>query len=84
MQGGKKLDFYERDECKPVLLGLSLAGNLVKPPLSLYGTEWRDRGYRLSTVSINSKCCVIYLSLWVAAGRKNKLATLLNLLSLCM
>jgi hypothetical protein len=30
MQGGKKLDFAERDECKPVLLGLSLAGNLVK------------------------------------------------------
>jgi hypothetical protein len=26
-----KLDFAERDECKPVLLGLSLAGNLVKP-----------------------------------------------------
>ncbi len=48
MQGGKKLDFSERDECKPVLLGLSLAGNLVKPLKSLYGTEWRDRGYRLS------------------------------------
>ncbi len=28
MQGGKKLDFAEREECKPVLLGLSLAGNL--------------------------------------------------------
>jgi hypothetical protein len=24
-----------------------LAGNLVKPLLSLYGTEWRERGYRL-------------------------------------
>jgi hypothetical protein len=22
-----------------------LAGNLVKPLLSLYGTEWRERGY---------------------------------------
>ncbi len=33
------------DQCKPVLLGLSLAGNLVKPLLSLYGTEWRERGY---------------------------------------
>jgi len=25
------VDFAERYECKPVLLGLSLAGNLVKP-----------------------------------------------------
>jgi hypothetical protein len=41
------LDFAERDECKPVLLGLSLAGNVVKPLLSLYGTEWRERGYEL-------------------------------------
>jgi hypothetical protein len=24
-----------------------LAGNLVKPLLSLYGTEWRERGYGL-------------------------------------
>jgi hypothetical protein len=43
-----KLVFAERDERKPVLLGLSLAGNLVKPLLSLYGTEWRERGYGLS------------------------------------
>jgi hypothetical protein len=42
-----KLDFSERDECEPVLLGLSMAGNLVKPLLSLHGTEWRDRGYGL-------------------------------------
>ncbi len=27
--------------------GLSLAGNLVKPLLSLYGAEWRERGYGL-------------------------------------
>jgi hypothetical protein len=47
LQGGKKLVFAERDERKPVLLGLSLAGNLVKPLLSLYGTEWRERGYGL-------------------------------------
>jgi hypothetical protein len=33
------------DQCKPVLLGLSLAGNLVKPLMSLYGTAWRERGY---------------------------------------
>ena len=40
MQGGK-------NKCKPVLLRLSLAGNLEKPLLSLYGTEWRERGYGL-------------------------------------
>jgi hypothetical protein len=34
-----KLDFAKRDQCKPVLLRLSLAGNLVKPFISLYGTE---------------------------------------------
>jgi hypothetical protein len=45
--GRYKLVFAERDERKPVLLGLSLAGNLVKPLLSLYGTEWRERGYGL-------------------------------------
>jgi hypothetical protein len=45
--GRKKLDFSEIDQGKPVLLRLSLAGNLVKPLLSLYGTEWRERGYGL-------------------------------------
>jgi hypothetical protein len=39
--------FSERDECKPVFLGLSLAGNLVKQLLSLHATEWRERGYGL-------------------------------------
>ena len=39
------------DRCNPVLLGLSLAGNLVKPLLSLYGTEWRERGYGLRGVA---------------------------------
>jgi hypothetical protein len=34
-----KLDFAERDKCKPVLVRLSLAGNLEKPFKSLYGTE---------------------------------------------
>jgi hypothetical protein len=29
-----------------------LAGNLVKPLLSLYGTEWRERGYGLSSTSL--------------------------------
>ncbi len=49
MQGGKNwiLPKYEIDQIKPVLLGLSLAGNLVKPLTSLYGTEWRERGYGL-------------------------------------
>ncbi len=46
--GGRfKPAFAERDKCKPVLLGLSLAGNLVKPLLSFYGNEWRERGYGL-------------------------------------
>jgi hypothetical protein len=41
------MDFAETDQCKLVLLGLSLAGNLVIPLMSLYGTEWRERGYGL-------------------------------------
>jgi hypothetical protein len=41
------MDFIEIDQCKPVPLGLSLAGNPVKPLFSLYGTEWRERGYGL-------------------------------------
>ncbi len=46
--GGRfKPTFTERDQCKSVLLGLSLARNLVKPLLSLYGTEWRERRYGL-------------------------------------
>jgi hypothetical protein len=45
--GRQKLDFAEIDQWKPVLLGLSLVGNLVKPLLSLYRTDWRERGYGL-------------------------------------
>jgi hypothetical protein len=45
--GRLKPDFAERDKCKPVLLRLSLAGKLEKPLLSLYGAEWRERGYGL-------------------------------------
>ncbi len=49
MQGGKNWIFRkEMNECKPVLLGLSFAGNLVKPLFSLYGTVWRERGDGLS------------------------------------
>jgi hypothetical protein len=44
MQGGKKW-ISEIDKFKPVLLRLSLAGNLEKPLMPLYGTEWRERGY---------------------------------------
>jgi hypothetical protein len=48
-QGGKNWILpKEMNGRKPVLLGLSLAGNLVKPGLSLYGTERRERGYGLS------------------------------------
>jgi hypothetical protein len=43
-----KLDFAVKDKCKPVLLlRLPLAGNQEKPLMSLYGTEWRERGYGL-------------------------------------
>jgi hypothetical protein len=53
--GGRfKPAFAERNKCKPVLLGFSLARNLVKPLLSLYGTEWRDRGY-MDTVQNKKK-----------------------------
>jgi hypothetical protein len=48
MQGGKNcMDFPERYQCKPVLLRLSLVGNLEKPLFPLYETEWRERGYGL-------------------------------------
>ncbi len=40
-----------------------MAGNLVTPLMSLYGTEWRDRGYGLrapwwgdSLLSYNDEC----------------------------
>ena len=48
MQGGKNwMDFAERGEFKPVFLRLSLAGNLVKPLISLCGAEWREHVYGL-------------------------------------
>jgi hypothetical protein len=47
MQGGKKRDFARKDTCKLVLLRFSLAGNLENPLMSLYGSEWRERGYGL-------------------------------------
>jgi hypothetical protein len=45
--GWSKQDFAERDKSKPVLLRLSLAGNLEKLLMSLYGTEWWECGYGL-------------------------------------
>jgi hypothetical protein len=45
--GRYKLDIAERNKFKPVLLRLSLVINLEKPLMSLYGTEWRERGYGL-------------------------------------
>ncbi len=47
-QGGKT-GFWWKTPMKPVLLRLSLAGNLEKPLtcISLYGTEWREREYGL-------------------------------------
>jgi hypothetical protein len=34
-------------QMQTVLLRLSLGGNLEKPLMSLYWTEWRERGYGL-------------------------------------
>jgi hypothetical protein len=44
------LDFADRDKCKPALLRLSMAGNLEKPPMSLYGPKLREHGCGLSTL----------------------------------
>jgi hypothetical protein len=41
------MDFAESDIYKSVLLRLSLTGNLEKPLMYLYGTEWREHGYVL-------------------------------------
>jgi hypothetical protein len=43
----EKRNFAKRDKSKPVLQRLSLAGNLGKPLLSLYWTEWRKRVFEL-------------------------------------
>ncbi len=51
-----KTGFCRKNECKPVLLGLSLAWNLVKPLMSLYGTEWRERDYGLSIEMPKCSC----------------------------
>jgi hypothetical protein len=42
-----------RKRCKSVILRLALAGNLEKPLMYLYGTEWRERDTYCDTY-----CCV--------------------------
>ena len=47
------MDFADRDKCKPVLLRLSLAGNLEIALMSLYGTEWREHdAYAIHIVAL--------------------------------
>ncbi len=46
MQGGK--NWVLPKDTVLMQTGLSLAGNMVKQLMSLYGTEWRERGYGLS------------------------------------
>jgi hypothetical protein len=41
IQGGKNWILPKERYAKPILLRLLLTGNLVKPLMSLYGTEWR-------------------------------------------
>jgi hypothetical protein len=48
MQRRKKL-ILPKEMSKPVLPRLSLAGDMEKPIMLLYGTEWRERGYGLSS-----------------------------------
>jgi hypothetical protein len=53
----------------PVLLRLSLAGNLEKTVMSLYVTEWRERGYgyRLHVKTRGSEynqLCVVFKLLY--------------------
>jgi hypothetical protein len=51
-----KTGFCRKNECKPVLPRLSLAGNLEKPLLSLYETEWRERGYTVDPANAFAIC----------------------------
>jgi hypothetical protein len=45
------VDFAERDKCKPVLLRLSLAGNLEKPILSRIERSWLWTQQRIDLLS---------------------------------
>jgi hypothetical protein len=53
--GWSKGDLTETDIYRPVLLRLSLASNLEKQVMSLYGTEWRERGLPLRSKFLNEK-----------------------------
>jgi hypothetical protein len=56
MQGGKKkLDFAEREKCKPVLLSLSLAGNLEKHPWDRMEGAWLWYQIKLCTIQNNGR-----------------------------
>jgi hypothetical protein len=50
--GWSKLEFAERDKCKPVLKRLSLAGNLEKTIMSLY--RGRMGGARLCALDVRT------------------------------
>jgi hypothetical protein len=50
IKGGKNRTLpKEINADRPVLLRLSLAGNLEKPLMSLHGTKWRAHGNGLIT-----------------------------------
>jgi hypothetical protein len=59
-----KLDFAERAKCRPILLRLSLAINLEKPAMSLYGTKWIELGFRLdcSSQGVTKRCRLFLLT----------------------
>ncbi len=47
---------------KPVLLELSLVGNLEKTLMSLYGTKWKERGYELRARSLRGDSITVQWS----------------------
>ncbi len=69
------MDFAEIDQCKPVLLGLSLAGNLVKALLFLFGTEWREPGYTESG-NLEKPLISLHVAEWWERGSGSSLCTL--------
>jgi hypothetical protein len=50
MQGGKNWIFPKEMNANQFFWDSHLAGNLVKPLISLSGTDWRERGYGLWTL----------------------------------
>jgi hypothetical protein len=55
MQGGQNW-ILQKCKCRLVLLSLSLARNLGKPVMSLIGTEWKERGFRLQATGSGLFC----------------------------